>query len=124
MSRKLNAKVDEKGNLIFTANDIDPLCDFCCIPEVVPVAALLTETREVRQDHPPKLVSNGEWYVCRACLELVMRHDAKALVDRAAGYQLDKLGLGRLGVEVYAPVLRHDIQAIHAAALDQLVNWP
>ncbi len=122
MPRQVNAKVDAKGNVHFIANDIDPLCDFCCIPEATPVAALLTETREVRRDHPPKLVSNGEWYVCRACLELVMHHDVERLTDRCLRYQLGKLRL--LSTDPMANLVRQDLMRIQAAALDQLVNWP
>jgi hypothetical protein len=122
--RVRNALIDEHGNLVFVANDEDPLCDFCCFPEAKPVAALLCRTTEFRMEGiKPKLVSSGDWYVCRACLDFIMAHDAEGLVGRAMLRQLDRFPDLASDMSLVLR-LRRDLLRIQRQALDQLVGWP
>lgn len=130
---------DEAGNLIYEANDIDPLCDFCCMPEVDCVAALLVATVQLpdtveiagdgsRRGRLWSRTSIGEWYVCRDCLTLILTHDRDGLAERALRLHLRKERFPRNSREMrdlqrLEGEVRKEILIVHAGALDQLEDW-
>lgn len=120
--REKNFKVDAHGNIEYLANDIDPLCDFCCSENDAPVAALLVETREFKlADDPLRRISEGEWYACRPCLDLIRAGMRKALALRHVTEMMRK---HRAELDIRQMMqLRDDTLIIHAQALDQLKDW-
>lgn len=127
MSRVRPPVKDAHGNLTFKPNHVDPLCDFCCWPEAVPIAALLVGSLSFwLPDDPQVKVSTGAWYVCPTCLALVMAHNALGLAHRALANILRRMPLparllnqAQLEEEILEDVLR-----VQSVALDQLKDWP
>lgn len=112
--------------LHFPPNDIDPLCDFCSDRSIRPVAALLVKTRELP---PPdadgmRRISEGEWYVCRPCLDLILARDYRALHRRAADTYIAKHRLPQDFIPRLQARFISEIATMHRAALDQLQDWP
>ncbi len=117
-------KVDENGNVHFLENDVDPLCDFCCIPEAEPVVTLLLETvRNKPPNNPTNLVSEGGWYACRPCLDFILAHEYENLLRRSWLHFVSRPKYRSCTITELLEIKR-DLKIIHNMALQQLLDWP